>query len=481
MLIGTTGVGSIVDVGSGRTWDPATIIGNVERRAAVLSSLGVGRGTKVAICHGNSASFFADLFAIWRLGSCAICLNPGLSREELDNVLAFMKPKATLIAPGGPETTSDVTTVICLDEENSDREAIRQQGHIDDDALILLTSGTTGTPKGVVHTFRSILARVALNKSFIGVKDLSSTLCVLPTHFGHGLIGNCLTPLLSGNKLVLSPGGQLQVAASLGRLIDDHDITFMSSVPAFWKLVIKTAGNPDNSVLKRVHIGSAPLSSDLWREVISWSGTRNVANMYGITETANWISGASSLQREPADGAIGSIWGGRFAVTTEGGGLAPSGDGEIVVQTPSLMTGYYERPDLTEKVIVGGWYFTGDVGHIESDGFAYLTGRRKFEINRAGLKVHPEDIDLLLERHEMVREACAFGLPDTISGEIVAVAVCATANAPLDTETLKTWCSERISREKVPTRWFVVDEIPKTDRGKINRDLVARHCLALES
>ena len=140
------------------------------------------------------------------------------------------------------------------------------------------------------------------------------------------------------------------------------------------------------------------------------------------------------------------------------------------------MQGYYQRPELTDAALVAGWLRTGDTGRIDECGVARLTGRIKHEINRAGIKIQPEDIDLLLERHPAVLEACAFGIPDPVSGEIVGVAVHCADGAGESAESLRRWCLERLRREAVPERWFLVAEIPKTDRGKINRQAVWAHC-----
>ena len=160
------------------------------------------------------------------------------------------------------------------------------------------------------------------------------------------------------------------------------------------------------------------------------------------------------------------------AVLADDGTVHDSGDGEILLQTPALMTGYHDRPDLTEAVLRAGWYHTGDIGTVDAAGVIRLSGRAKSEINRAGIKVHPEEVDLLLERHPEVAEACTFGVEDAISGEIVGTAVCLADGAAITPAELRAWCLDRMRRESVPERWYVVDRIPKTDRGKINRDAV---------
>jgi acyl-CoA synthetase (AMP-forming)/AMP-acid ligase II len=134
------------------------------------------------------------------------------------------------------------------------------------------------------------------------------------------------------------------------------------------------------------------------------------------------------------------------------------------------MSGYLRRPDLTAAVLVDGWYHTGDTGHINEAGLIRLTGRIKDEINRAGFKVQPAEIDALLETHPAVSEACVFSIPDPVSGQIVAAAVRLAAGAKADAESLRQWCATRLRHEAIPERWFIVDEIPRNKRGKINRE-----------
>ena len=474
-------LGTIKEQSTGTVWRPEDIDAAAARCHGLLRQRGIGPGDVVFIYHGGSGAFFGDLFGVWRAGACAACLNPGITRSELETMVGFIGPKLILSGEVGAKGEVSGVAIACsVDAGNGDTDVEPQSDHaagLDDQALILFTSGTTGTPKGVVHTFRSLVARVHLNRLFIGDDRLQNTLCVLPTHFGHGLIGNCLTPLLFGHNLVLMPGSDMTSVGKLGKVVDENNISFMSSVPTFWKLATKLAAKPEFGTLKRVSVGSAPLSADVWNSIITWAGTDEVVNMYGITETANWLAGASASEFEPEDGLIGRMWGGMAAVKTESGEILSIGEGELLVQSPSLMSSYYKLQDLTEQVLIDGWFHTGDIGRIDEDGMMRLTGRQKNEINRAGMKIQPEDIDLLLERHDAVREACAFGYPDNLSGEGVGVALCFVDDAEADIAAVRSWCSERLVREKRPDKWFVVDEIPKTDRGKMNRQNVADFCM----
>ncbi len=457
-------LGRIATTSQNDWWDSHRLRTRVEERRQLLDGK-VGPGSIVIIGHGGSPEFVADLLAVWATGAAAACINPSLTTNEIETLLSFVEPVAGLFEPDEDPVlyrTTDIGRV------NPD---------LDDSALLLFTSGTTGNPKGVTHSFRSLIARLSLNQAFIEREALMKTLCPLPTHFGHGLIGNLLTPLFTGGDVLLMSDRSPLGMSKLGMLVDEHKITFMSSVPSFWKMVCKLSNSPQKDSLKRVHVGSAPLSTDLWQAIADWSGTEQVFNMYGITETANWIGGTSLKDGRSMDGRIGSVWGGTAMIRQENGTLGSSGKGELLIQTPSLMCGYYKQPELTAEVLQNGWFHTGDIGIIEEDREIRITGRSKSEINRAGMKILPEEIDLLLERHDEVQEVCVFGMPDPVSGEKVAAACVLKEGSSLTQGDLSTWMQPLIRREAIPESWFFVPEIPKTDRGKINRDQVRDACL----
>jgi acyl-CoA synthetase (AMP-forming)/AMP-acid ligase II len=192
-----------------------------------------------------------------------------------------------------------------------------------------------------------------------------------------------------------------------------------------------------------------------------------------MSETANWFSGASSADGI-GDGRVGEPWGGRAGIVGADGIISAEGEGEIVVQTPALMSAYLDRQELTEAAIRDGWFRTGDTGRIDRRGEIILTGRIKEEINRGGIKVQPADVDRVLGAHPDVAEACAFALPDPASGEMVGVAVRMAEGKVMDALALRAWCMDRLRREAVPERFFAVGTMVVSGRGKVSRDAVRR-------
>ena len=464
--------GYIQDAAGDQRLTGPELMAEAGRRGAVLARLKRKPGHRFVIAHGNSPQFFADLFAVWRCGGTAVCTNSGITPHELRTIVDFVEPTAVLTRDTEPGDVG--APVVDAAREATAASLDAQAADTEPAALILFTSGTTGAPKGVVLGHDAIQARLKLNQNHIGREALQSALCLLPTHFGHGLIGNCLTPLAAGGNVTLMPSPGIAGLSDMPRLIDDNAITFASSVPGIWKLGLRIASQPKRGTLRRVHVGSAPLSTELWGEICQWTGAE-VVNMYGLTETSNWVAGASSAEFAPETGLMGRLWGGEAAILADDH-VSSSGEGEILLSGPSLFSGYFNRPDLTEAAHHDGWYRTGDIGTIDDQGLIRLTGRARYVINLDGTKVYPEELDLLLETHPDIQEACAFGLADAAGGETVAAAIATIDGAHPDADTLRTWLAERIRPEAIPQQFFFIDAIPKTDRGKINRDTVAAAC-----
>lgn len=430
----------------------------------------------VVVGCDNPVEGLTLLFASWANGNKVVLVNPGLKPIEQEIVV-----KHTGAAHWFGQSDISIQPMM---ETNRLGDAANQHRHkaldIDAPALVLMTSGTTGTPKGIVHTIRSLKSRLSLNLAFLPPEVLENSLCVLPLFFGHGLIGNCLTPLAAGKTLSLWTTPSIIEMANFGQILDEHGITFMSSVPTFWRLALKMEP-PKRPALKRVNIGSAPLAVSHWQAVKDWSNCPSIYNMYGMTETANWTGGGDLAHAKGRDGYVGHIWGGRFAIRTDDGNIASQGRGEVVVDTPSIMVEYLNAPDTTQAALENGWFRTGDIGEIDSLGELVLVGRSKTEINRGGIKILAEEVDMMLERHDAIAEACAFGMDDAVSGEMVAAAVVLNSELSITKGELRKWCQTQVRAEAVPSKLFFVESIPKNDRGKIVRHDVMHAVTGVEN
>ena len=207
--------------------------------------------------YGNKLEFFVDVLAIWNLGGCVIPIDSRLTKFEVEALARTAIPRFSLWHGELNESIGACLSALNIKVLDTSHlfsyDSLTQSGFLpnrrvtlDQDALILFTSGTTGQAKGVVHTHRSLRARwVALRQS-LGLERYRRTLCLLPTHFGHGLLCNCLFPWLSGQDLFIVPPFKPEIVMQLGALLDKYEITFMSSVPSIWHLALKMAQPPQS-------------------------------------------------------------------------------------------------------------------------------------------------------------------------------------------------------------------------------------------
>jgi acyl-CoA synthetase (AMP-forming)/AMP-acid ligase II len=496
-IISRETLGGIVDHEQGVTLTPDELRAQVMRRREAYYSAGMRRGDKAIIGHGNSHQFFGDLLALWEIGVCCVPIDRQASLGEIANMADHCGAK--LVVYRGDFDVEGLTSLLGADtavfnSDDADNGNIGDEGHTfqdqqvgwEDEALILYTSGSTGQPKGVVHTVRTLIARLNMLRADVDLKEINTALTLLPTHFGHGLICNSLYPLLNGRTLVVMPAFSSSTLGELGAILDRYEVNFMSSVPTVWRIATRFSEPPKSGTLNRIHCGSAPLSANLYESIVKWTGTSNVKNTYGITEVGSWLAGTEDGVTDFVDGYIGKGWGTDIMILESGVDpsavdpdkyeLGPDAEGDIWVRTPALMAGYHKRPDLTDKVVKNTWFHTGDAGFKNKNGSLVIVGRQHNVINKAGMKIFPEDIDLALERSSAVTEACTFGIDDRIAGQVVGVAVVLSPDQD-GADAAREWLSGRISPHKMPSKWFPVESLPRDSRGKLNRDKIAAFCL----
>jgi acyl-CoA synthetase (AMP-forming)/AMP-acid ligase II len=497
------GVDEILARAAARTPDKACIIvpdgptlsyGELDRRASafaeVLRQRGCAPGDRVMLANCNTPGFFAALFGALRAGLIAVPMDAGLGPLELKNVVAHGKPRAIVVDRRSATAFAALEVPLLALEPDvgvpwHDLEAPAAAPSGDpidaaqrpEGAILLYTSGTTGSPKGVLHGHTGILSKLAAIQGWFGFDEHTTSLCLLPTHFGHGLVSSCLATFHYGGTIVLCRPFDLELLQRLFVLVERYQVNVFSSVPTIIRLLLRfagAAGGPDGdrwrapASLRFVTCASAPLHLD---ELLAFEARFGIPllNCYGITEGGTW-SAMSPVTGERDRRSVGTAHGCRArAVGADGVALPPGEIGNLELAGPSLMLGYYLDPEATARTIVDGWLATGDLGHVDAQGRIYLAGRSKDLIIRAGANIYPAEVEAVAMSHPAVAEAYVVGLPHPLLGERVAACVIVRADHAVTRDALIAHCRERLAHYKCPEEVKFVDAVPKTSRGKVSR------------
>ncbi|WP_405476128.1 class I adenylate-forming enzyme family protein [Streptomyces sp. NBC_00009] len=447
----------------------AQLLNRVRAASHHLQDLGIGPGDVVALKLTNRVEFVLLLFAAWRLGATITPVNPSMTDIEVARQLADSGARLLVVEDGAAAAVGLATLAV------SDlREAAPgwdQAPNPDPSALALLiyTSGTTGVPKGVMLDHANIDAMVEMGRLALELGSSDRCLLILPLFHVNGIVVSILTPLLAGASVVIA--GRRFDPRTFFDLVEQERPTFFSAVPTIYSMLAALPDDvrPDTSSLRFGVCGAAPASVELLARFESRYGFPLVEG-YGLSEgtcgsTINPVAGP----RRP--GTVGLPFPGQEIriVDATGTEVAPGLDGEVIVRGPNVMRGYLGRPEETARVIVDGWLHTGDVGHLDAEGYLTLVGRSKDMIIRGGENIYPKEIEDVLAGDPSVLEAAVIGVPDEKWGEVVVAYVQPRPGVTVDPATLKALCTRRLSGFKRPTSYVVVESIAKNALGKIDK------------
>ena len=452
-----------------------------------LRRCGIGRSDRVAVVLPNGAEAALALISV-AAGAVCVPLSPNFTGDECRRYFGDLRLSALVAGPDvdpairGAAHALGIPIIALLPRPDRGAGAFSLMGSTQrrpvtdgpsgggDDAFILLTSGTTSRPKMVPVTHASVCLSAYNAAAALALGPRDRLLSLLPLSHAHGLISGVLAALAAGSSVVCTPG--FNAAAFFGWLAEFRP-TWYTAVPAIHRALIATTGRhkPDRCSLRLIRSASATLPPNVLGELESLFGVP-VIETYGMTEAASQIA-ANPLGRRKA-GSVGLPAGAEIAIMDgEGRRLPPGERGEIALRGPTITRGYDNDPAANETAFRNGWFRTGDVGYVDSDGYLFIVGRLKDIINRGGQKVAPTEVEEILLSHPDVVDAAVFSISHRRLDEDVAAAVVLREDAKISPHALRQYARERLARFKVPGLIRIVPAITKSHSGKVQRSGLA--------
>lgn len=489
-----------------------------------LSNQQIEMGARVLLADGNSYAFLVVYVALLTSGMTIIPINPQMPVPELRKVFVrseaigvfidpALAPNFDLVPTQADElglkplrsackfliliqdalNTFSFTPVAPEDGQirplpasalrpNSSYPTILPQIPENAPAILLFTSGTTGTPKGVALTHSQIMATIhnIADSHHLTARDVSY--CFLPLFHINAQVIAFLSTMYSGGKLVVEDKFS---ASKFWKIIREHNVTWVSAVPTVIAILVKTAEpRPAPSSLRFVRSASAPLPAFQARRFEALFGVP-VVESYGMTEAASQICVNPVPPGKRKIGSVGLPVGVQLQIVdTEGHSLSPGEIGEIAIRGDSVIA-EYAYVDEHGQSFQDGWFCTGDVGYVDGEGYVFITGRSKEMINRAGQKISPREVEEVVAKHSDVQSVAVIGLPDPLYGERVVAYLISEGSHHMDENTatalrteLDQLCRNNLSAYKCPVEYFFVDSIPVGPTGKIQRARLRQLVLA---
>ncbi|WP_406034896.1 AMP-binding protein [Nocardioides sp. NBC_00163] len=447
----------------------AELLDLVRAGATHLAELGIGAGDVVALKLTNRVEFVVLLFAAWRLGATITPVNPALTDSEVARQLEDSGAKLHIIEDGA-HPIGDVLALAVPDLRREPGQEEAAPPVVDSAllALLIYTSGTTGVPKGVMLDHANLEAMTAMGRDALEVGPEDRCLLILPLFHVNGIVVSILTPLLVGASVVIADRFNPHTFFDT---VEKERPTFFSAVPTIYSMLAALPDDvrPDTSSVRFAVCGAAPASADLLARFEDRFGFPLIEG-YGLSEatcgsTINPVGGPRKA------GTVGLPFPGQELriLGADGKPVPPGENGEVNVRGANVMRGYLGRPDDTAAVIRDGWLFTGDLGHVDEDGYLTIVGRSKEMIIRGGENIYPKEIEDVLAGDPTVLEVAVIGLPDEKWGEVVVAFVQARPGATVDVKALMSRCREQLSGYKRPTAIHVLDALPKNTVGKLDK------------
>jgi long-chain acyl-CoA synthetase len=433
-----------------------------------LHELGIGAGDVVALKLRNRVEFVVLLFACSRLGATVTPVNPSLTDAEVTQQLHASGARLLVVE----DEDSGRAGVATLAVGNLYAKGPGWDGPplVDPSALALLifTSGTTGVPKGVMLDHANLDAMAEMGRQALHIGPTDRCLLILPLFHVNGIVVSVLMPLLAGASVAIAEKFDPHTFFDI---VEHHRPTFFSAVPTIYNMLAALPSDvtPDTSSLRFGICGAAPASAELLSRFEARFGFPLIEG-YGLSE-ATCASTINPVAGERRAGTAGIAFPGQqIRILDEAGTEAATGvDGQVTIAGPNVMRGYLGRPDETARVIIDGWLHTGDIGHLDADGYLTLVGRSKDMIIRGGENIYPKEIEDVLTSDPTVLEAAVIGVPDDKWGETVAAYVQPRPGYTINPAALQALCSRKLAGYKRPTSITVMDAIPKNAVGKTDK------------
>jgi long-chain acyl-CoA synthetase len=448
------------------------------RLAAVLADRGLKPGDRVGIMLPNVPYFGVCYYGVLRAGGVVVPMNVLLKRREVAFYLGDSGAELMFAWEGfaddanaGAQEAGAECIVVKPGEFEKLLAGVEPRREVvdrapDDTAVILYTSGTTGTPKGAELTHANLKTNCEITRDMFGIGGDVVTLGALPLFHSFGQTCGMNATLAAGGTLSLiprfDPGKALEI-------IERDRVNLFQGVPTMYSALLHHEGHEkfDTATLELCVSGGSAMPVELMRSFEEAFGCK-ILEGYGLSESSP-VASFNRPDRERKPGSIGiPIEGVEMKVVDDDGNDVAQGEvGEIVIRGHNVMKGYWNKPDETGETLIDGWLHTGDIAKIDEDGYFFIVDRKKDLIIRGGYNVYPREIEEVLYEHPAVREAAVIGVKDDKLGEEVGAAVALKDGEEASAQELRDFVKEQVAAYKYPRRVWFVDDLPKGPTGKI--------------